>query len=72
MIKHRVVVHVRDSDGKGATVCRAADRWLPGWLVKLLFGNYRQVYLLDPGKTIDSVEVEETKIEKRKNQEETL
>lgn len=65
-MKHKIVIHVRNGDGDGTTVCRAADRWLPGWLIRLLFGNYRQVYLLDPGQTVDSVDVRELEGEEKK------
>lgn len=40
-------------------VLKGAVRKLPSRIIKFLFGDYRQVYLLDPGISVDSVDVRE-------------
>ncbi len=51
-MKHKVTIQVKKRDGKPATVLRGASRRLPTRLLKLLFGDFTQVYLLAPGQTI--------------------
>lgn len=64
-MKHKVVINIKDEDGQQTNVIKGAIRWLPSRIIKLLFGEYRQVYLLDPGKTVESVKIKE--IEKGAN-----
>lgn len=64
-MEHRVIINITNEDGQKTNVIKGAIRWLPSRIIKFLFGEYRQVYLLDPGKTVDSVNIEE--IEKGAN-----
>ena len=58
-MKHKVVINVTNDKGDKTEVLRGAQMWLPRRLIKWLFGEYTQVYLLDPGKTVESVDVKE-------------
>ncbi len=60
-LKHKVTINVTDSKGKKATVLRGATRTIPERLVKFLFGDFTQVYLLAPGQTVESVDIREVK-----------
>lgn len=60
-IKHKVTINVSDASGKKSTVLRGAHRKLPARIVRFLFGDFTQVYLLQPGKTVESVDVREIK-----------
>lgn len=60
-LKHKIVINVTDSTGKNATVLRGATRMIPRRLVKFLFGDFTQVYLLAPGQTVESVDIREVK-----------
>lgn len=60
-MKHRITINVTDADGNKANVLRGANMTLPTRLVRFLFGDYTQVYLLAPGQTVDSVDVREIK-----------
>ena len=60
-LKHKVTIHVVDSKGKKTTVLRGAQRTLPSCLVRFLFGDFTQVYLLQPGQTVESVHIKEVK-----------
>lgn len=59
-MKHKVTINVADSGGKH-TVLKDATLTLPAKLAKLLFGGFTQVYLLAPGKTVESVDIREIK-----------
>ena len=60
-MKHRITINVTDSNGKKAAVLRGADMRLPARLVRFLFGDFQQVYLLSPGQTVESVNISEVK-----------
>lgn len=55
-IKHKIVINVSDPNGRKANVLRGK---LPTRLLKFLFGDFTQVYLLSPGQTVESVDIRE-------------
>ena len=57
-MKHKVTINVTDENGR-SLVLRGAKRRLPTRLVRWLFGGYTQIYLLSPGKTVQSVDIKE-------------
>lgn len=58
-IKHRIVINVSDPNGHKANVLKGADVKLPARLLRFLFGDFTQVYLLSPGQTVESVDIRE-------------
>ena len=58
-VKHRIVINVSDSSGRMENVLKGADVKLPARLLKFLFGEFTQVYLLSPGQTVESVDIRE-------------
>lgn len=60
-LKHKITINVTDAKGRHTTVLRGAKRSIPERLVRLLFGDFTQVYLLAPGQTVESVDVREVK-----------
>jgi hypothetical protein len=60
-IRHKIVINVSDPQGKTANVLKGASVRLPERLVRFLFGDFTQVYLLSPGQTVESVDVHEVK-----------
>lgn len=60
-LKHRVVINVSDSGGRKRNVLKGADMRLPARLVRFLFGDFTQVYLLSPGQTVESVDIREVR-----------
>lgn len=58
-LKHKVTIQVAKREGKPATVLRGASRRLPVRLLKWLFGDFTQIYLLAPGQTVESVDIRE-------------
>jgi len=60
-MKHRVTINVSDPNGRKTNVLKGADLKLPSRLVRFLFGDFTQVYLLSPGQTVESVDIREIK-----------
>ena len=60
-MKHRIIINVTDPSGRKASLLRGADMRLPARLVRFLFGDFQQVYLLSPGQTVESVNIREVK-----------
>ena len=60
-IKHKVIINVTDGTGENVEVLRGGQLTLPQKIIKFLFGDYRQVFLLDPGQSVQSVDVKELK-----------
>lgn len=60
-IKHKVIINVTDEKGDKMEVLRGGQLKLPQKIIKFLFGDYRQVFLLDPGQSVQSVDVKELK-----------
>lgn len=60
-MKHKIIINVTDPDGRKANVLRGADMTLPRRLVRFLFGDFQQVYLLSPGQTVESVNISEVR-----------
>ncbi len=60
-LRHRITINVTDPRGKTGTVLKGADVRLPARLIRFLFGDFTQVYLLKPGQSVESVDVKEFK-----------
>lgn len=60
-LRHRITINVTDPRGRTGTVLKGADVRLPERLVRFLFGDFTQVYLLKPGQSVESVDVREVK-----------
>ena len=60
-MKHRITINVTDLNGRRANVLRGADMTLPARLVRFLFGDFQQIYLLSPGQTVESVNISEVR-----------
>ncbi len=60
-MKHKITINVADRNGNKTKVLKGAEMSLPARLVRFLFGDFTQVYLLAPGQTVESVDVKEIK-----------
>ena len=58
-MRHKIIINVTNEKGQKTNVLKGAIGKIPNRLIKFLFGDYRQIYLLDPGMTVDSVDVRE-------------
>lgn len=60
-MKHKVTIKVADADGRSTTVLKGAGKKLPTRILRFLFGDFTQVYLLSPGQTVQSVDISEVR-----------
>lgn len=58
-IKHRVIINMTGGTQEKGRVLEAGHVTLPKRLLKLLFGDFTNIYLLAPGQSIESVEIHE-------------
>jgi hypothetical protein len=58
--QHRVRINVAQSGGETQGVLASRSRRVPARLMRLLFGQYSEVLVLAPGKSVRSVEIHET------------
>ncbi len=59
MMKHKVSINVADRSGHKTEVVHGSRVKLPKRLLKLLFGDFCEVFVLTPGQTVESVEIHE-------------
>lgn len=67
-VKHKVTINISDASGGKSTVLRGANMKLPARIIRFLFGDFTQLYLLKPGQTVESVDVREIKEGGRKHE----
>ncbi|MDO4662114.1 MAG: hypothetical protein Q4B36_03155 [Tissierellia bacterium] len=60
-MKHRVVINVSNANGEKRKMMEAAEMSLPKRIIRFLFGDFTQIYLLKPGDQIESVDIKEVK-----------
>jgi len=58
-LQHRVQINVAQGGEGTQGVLGSRGRKLPARLLRLLFGQYSEVLVLTPGKTVRSVEIHE-------------
>lgn len=58
-LKHRVSINITGVGGQGKNIIAGAERRFPSRLLRFLFGDFTQVYLLSPGQSVESVEIHE-------------
>jgi hypothetical protein len=56
---HKVQINVAEANGKNQKVLGSRIKRIPNRLLRLLFGDYSQVLILKPGKTIQAIEIRE-------------
>lgn len=56
---HKVQINVSEANGKNQKVLGSRFKRIPNRLLRLLFGDYSQVLILKPGKTIQAIEIKE-------------
>ena len=58
-MKHKVCISVADRSGNKTELLKGKRMMLPKRLLKLVFGDYCEVFVLTPGQTVSSVEIKE-------------
>lgn len=58
-MKHKVCISVADRNGNKTELLKGRRIKLPKRLLKLVFGDFCEVFVLTPGQTVSSVEIKE-------------
>lgn len=58
---HKVKINVSDMDGNKQEVLQSQHKRIPCRLAKLLFGDFCEVLILNPGKSVEGIVIEEHK-----------
>lgn len=58
-MKHKVCISVADRSGNKMELLKGRRIMLPKRLLKLVFGDFCEVFVLTPGQTVSSVEIKE-------------
>lgn len=58
-MKHKVCISIADRKGDKTELLKGKRKVLPMRLLKLLFGDFCEVFVLTPGETVSSVEIKE-------------
>ena len=61
MLNHRVTINVADRDGRKSRVLKSGVMHVPRRLLRLLFGEFCEVLVLTPGRTVQGIEIHEIK-----------
>lgn len=56
-MKHTVKINVAGHGGNGTEVLRARKMSLPKKIIRFIFGEFCEVMVLAPGKTVQGVEI---------------
>lgn len=56
-MKHKVKINVADRSGKATDVLKVGRRSIPKRIARFLFGDFSEVMVLKPGKTVVGVEI---------------
>lgn len=60
-LKHRIKIKIAGRNGKTQDIIESSRIRLPRKLLTFLFGEFCEVLVLTPGKTVDSIEIAECK-----------
>ncbi|MCH3955508.1 MAG: hypothetical protein LKE44_09990 [Eubacterium sp.] len=56
-LKHKVQINVADCSGRKERVVTSTSMLLPKRLMKMLFGEFSEVLVLTPGKSVAGIEI---------------
>lgn len=58
-LKHKVRINIADKSGNKHEVLQSECRSIPKKLLTFLFGDFCEVLVLTPGKTVQGIEIKE-------------
>lgn len=64
-LKHEVRINIADGSGHKQEILRSSHISLPKKLLTFLFGEFCEVLVMTPGKTVRGIEITETREENR-------
>ena len=61
MKKHKIKINISDRNGDKCEILRGEYRYIPKRLLNLLFGDFCEVFVFQPGKTVEGVMIQEVR-----------
>lgn len=58
-IKHKVRINIADRSGHKQKILQSEYKRIPEKLLTLLFGEFCEIIVLTPGKTVQGIEIKE-------------
>jgi len=58
-LKHKVQINVADRNGEKQQVLNSTSLKLPKRLLRFIFGDFCEVLVITPGKTVQGIEIKE-------------
>jgi hypothetical protein len=58
-LKHKVRINIADRDGHKERVVTGTMMLVPKRLMRMIFGEFTEVLVLTPGKTVEGIEIKE-------------
>ena len=58
-LRHKVQINIADSNGGKQRVLSSTSMSIPKKLISLIFGDFCEVLVLTPGKSVDGIEIKE-------------
>lgn len=58
-LKHKVQINVADKRGNKQEVLQSEHRSIPKRLLTFLFGEFCEILVLTPGKSVEGIEIKE-------------
>lgn len=59
-LRHKILVSIADRTGEKERVVSGTSMRLPQRLLNLLFGEFTDVLVITPGRTVEGIEIRET------------
>ena len=59
MLNHRVTINIAERGGNKSRVLKSGVMHVPRRLLRLLFGEFCEVLVLTPGRTVQGIEIHE-------------
>lgn len=60
-LRHKVQINIADSKGYKQKVLTSTSLSIPKKLISMIFGEFCEVLVLTPGKSVDGIEIKEIK-----------
>lgn len=60
-MKHKIQINIADRKGNKQHIVNGTTVRLPERLLRFLFGDFTEVLVLTPGKTVEGIEVKEVR-----------
>ncbi len=58
-LKHKIQINIGDKNGHKQKVLQSEHRNIPKKLLTFLFGEFCEILVLTPGKTVQGIEIKE-------------